>query len=212
MKKHLESYAFLLTIAGLVISLDQWTKCLVRSNLAIQESWSPWEWLAPYARIVHWKNTGAAFGMFQDMNLVFAALAVVVTLAIMIFFPRVAQHEWPLRLALAMQMGGAVGNLIDRLTQGYVTDFVSLGTFAVFNVADASISVGVAVLVVGVWLSEMKLRREAELPVDGAALETEEPGEVVTEEPAAEEPASEEPASEDAVSQEADPEEELPIE
>ena len=207
MKKHLESYAFLLTIAGLVISLDQWTKCLVRSNLAIQESWSPWEWLAPYARIVHWKNTGAAFGMFQDMNLVFAALAVVVTLAIMIFFPRVAQHEWPLRLALAMQMGGAVGNLIDRLTQGYVTDFVSLGTFAVFNVADASISVGVAVLVVGVWLSEMKLRREAELSEGEIPDETEQAENVITDEAS-----GEEAVTGGATVKEADEQEELPIE
>ncbi len=69
MKKYLESYAFLFTIAGLIISLDQWTKCLVRSSLGFQETWSPWEWLAPYARIVHWRNTGAVFGIFQNFNL-----------------------------------------------------------------------------------------------------------------------------------------------
>jgi signal peptidase II len=156
LKKYLERYAFLFTIAGLIITLDQWTKYLVRSNLAFQETWSPWAWLSPYARIVHWKNTGAAFGIFQNLNTVFAVLAVVVTIAIIYFFPRVEKGEWPLRIALSMQMGGALGNLIDRLTQGYVTDFVSLGRFAVFNVADASISMGVAVLVVGVWLTERK--------------------------------------------------------
>lgn len=156
MKKYLESYTFLFSIAGLIIILDQWTKYLVRSNLALQETWSPWAWLSPYARIVHWKNTGAAFGIFQNLNPVFAVLAVVVSIAILYFFPRVEKGEWPLRIALSMQMGGALGNLIDRLTQGYVTDFVSLGRFAVFNVADASISMGVAVLVVGVWLTERK--------------------------------------------------------
>lgn len=156
MKKYLESYTFLFSIAGLIILLDQWTKFLVRSNLALQETWSPWAWLSPYARIVHWKNTGAAFGIFQNLNPVFAVLAVVVSIAILYFFPRVEKGEWPLRIALSMQMGGALGNLIDRLTQGYVTDFVSLGRFAVFNVADASISMGVAVLVVGVWLTERK--------------------------------------------------------
>jgi len=154
LKKYLESYAFLFTIAGLVISLDQWTKCLVRSSLSFQETWSPWEWLAPYARIVHWRNTGAVFGIFQNFNLIFTILAIVVTLAIIYFFPRITKEEWPLRIALAMQMGGAVGNLIDRVTQGYVTDFVSLGRFAVFNVADASISMGVVVLVIGVWWYE----------------------------------------------------------
>jgi len=156
LKKYLESYGFLFSIAGLIIILDQWTKHLVRINLEIQETWSPWEWLSPYARIIHWKNTGAAFGIFQNLNPVFAVLAVVVSIAILYFFPRVDKEEWPLRIALAMQMGGALGNLIDRLTQGYVTDFVSLGSFAVFNVADASISLGVAVLVVGVWWTERK--------------------------------------------------------
>ena len=166
MKKFLESYVFLFTIAGLIIALDQWTKYLVRSSLALQETWSPWAWLAPYARIVNWKNTGAAFGILQDFNTVFAILAVVVSLAIIYYFPKVGRDEWPLRVALSMQMGGALGNLIDRLTQGYVTDFVSMGSFAVYNVADASISVGVAVLVVGMWISERKqaaaARRERE--------------------------------------------------
>ena len=161
MKKFLESYVFLFTIAGLIIALDQWTKYLVRSSLALQETWSPWAWLEPYARIVNWKNTGAAFGILQDFNTVFAILAVVVSLAIIYYFPKVGREEWPLRVALSMQMGGALGNLIDRLTQGFVTDFVSLGSFAVFNVADASISVGVAVLVVGVWISEKKLAAAA---------------------------------------------------
>ena len=161
MKKFLESYVFLFTIAGLIIALDQWTKYLVRSSLALQETWSPWAWLEPYARIVNWKNTGAAFGILQDFNTVFAILAVVVSLAIIYYFPKVGRDEWPLRVALSMQMGGALGNLIDRLTQGFVTDFVSLGSFAVFNVADASISVGVAVLVVGVWISEKKLAAAA---------------------------------------------------
>jgi signal peptidase II len=78
-----------------------------------------------------------------------------------------------LRIALAMQMGGALGNLIDRLTQGYVTDFVSLGRFAVFNVADASISVGVAVLVIGVWLKD---RQDAQKAREATVSTAAEPG------------------------------------
>jgi len=57
----LRDYTYLLIISGLVIILDQWTKALVRANLDFQDIWSPWPWLTPYARIVHWKNTGAAF-------------------------------------------------------------------------------------------------------------------------------------------------------
>ena len=58
-----------------------------------------------------------------------------------------------------MQLGGAVGNLIDRLTIGHVTDFVSVGTFAVFNIADSAIVVGVGVLILGVLLQEIKERK-----------------------------------------------------
>ena len=173
MKKYLQSYGFLFSIAGLIIVFDQWTKHLVRTNLDFTESWAPWEWLVPYARIVHWKNTGAAFGMLQNFNVIFAALAVVISLAIIYYYPRVEKSDWPLRVALAMQMGGALGNLIDRLTQGYVTDFISVGRFAVFNIADASISVGVAVLVVGVWLKDRQETKKARAATESTEAEPE---------------------------------------
>lgn len=167
MKKYLRDYAWLLSIAGVIIVIDQWTKVLVRNNLSFQEIWAPWDWIRPYARIVHWQNTGAAFGMFQNMNPVFMVLAVLVSLAIFYYFPRVPRSEWYLRLALCLQLAGAVGNLIDRIYQGYVTDFISVGTFAVFNVADASISTGVAVMLLGLWLKE---RQEKANQVDQSNL------------------------------------------
>jgi signal peptidase II len=73
---------------------------------------------------------------------------------IIIYFPRIPREDWLLRLALALQLGGAVGNLIDRVTQGYVTDFISVGSFPVFNVADASISIGAVLLVISVLLKD----------------------------------------------------------
>jgi signal peptidase II len=154
LKKTIQDYSFLLALAGLVVVLDQWTKSLVRANLTFQEIWSPWQWLTPYVRIVHWKNSGAAFGMLQDFSLVFTILAIIVSLVILYYFPQVPRQDWSLRLAMGLQLGGALGNLVDRLTQGFVTDFISVYNFPVFNVADASISVGVAILVLGVWLKE----------------------------------------------------------
>lgn len=159
MKKYFADYAFLLSIAAVIVGIDQWTKSLVRANLAFQEMWSPWPWLEPYARIVHWRNTGAAFGMFQGFGDVFTILSIVVSLIILYYFPQVPRKDWPLRLAMGLQLGGAVGNLIDRVTIGSVTDFISVGNFAVFNIADASISSGVAILVIGMWIKE---RQEAE--------------------------------------------------
>ena len=115
---------------------------------------------------------GAVFGIFQNFNLIFTILAIVVTLGIIYFFPRITKEEWPLRIALAMQMGGAVGNLMDQVTQGYVTDFVSLGRFAVFNVADGSISMGVVVLVIGVWWYERHHSSESSSESQSTPVET----------------------------------------
>jgi signal peptidase II len=154
-------YVTLLGIAGAVIALDQWSKFLVRSKLAFGESWSPFEWLSPYARIVHWNNTGAAFGIFPQGSMIFTVVAIVVSLAIIYYYPQVPKSEIPLRLALGLQLGGAVGNLISRLAVGAVTDFISVGTFPVFNVADSSISIGVAVLLVGMWNEERAARKKA---------------------------------------------------
>ncbi len=145
----------LLVPVGLIILLDQWTKSWVRSNIAFGESWGP-EWLAPFARFVHWYNTGAAFGLFQGMGTVFIILAFVISIAILIYYPRVPRQDWTLRLAMSLQMAGALGNLIDRLTIGHVTDFIAIGSFPVWNIADASITVGVFVLLLGIWLQERR--------------------------------------------------------
>jgi len=145
-----------------IVALDQWTKWLVRTNIPAGQSWLPdgLQGLSPYARIVHWYNRGAAFGMFQEGSMVFTVLAFVVIGAIIYYYPQVSRVDWPLRLAMSMQLGGAIGNLTDRLTIGHVTDFVSVGTFPVFNVADASISIGCVVLLLGVWWQERMAKKE----------------------------------------------------
>ncbi|MGC8855913.1 MAG: signal peptidase II [Anaerolineae bacterium] len=154
--KRIREYAILILLAGSIVALDQWTKWLVRTYIPLGGIWLPTglEWLSPYARIVHWYNRGAAFGMFQNGNLIFTLLAFVVVGAILYFYPQVERSDWSLRLALGLQLGGAVGNLLDRLTVGQVTDFISVGTFPVFNIADSSITIGVLVLLLGVWLRE----------------------------------------------------------
>lgn len=163
MKKHVYRYLVLILVTGAIIALDQWTKALVRANLAIGEIWMPWEWLAPHARIVHWFNTGVAFGLFQGMGGIFTVLAILVSLAIIYYYPRIPDEDWLLRLAMNLQLAGAMGNLIDRLTNnGNVTDFISVGTFPVFNVADMSITTGVGVLLLGIWLQERRQKQLAE--------------------------------------------------
>jgi len=135
-------------LAGVIVLGDQYTKHLVRTRLEINQTWSPWPALEPFVRVLHIQNTGAAFGLFKDAGLVFTIIAIVVSLVIIVYAQRVPAGHWWMRIALGMQLGGALGNLIDRLTFGTVTDFISVGNFAIFNVADASISLGVAFLAV----------------------------------------------------------------
>lgn len=173
MKSVLQKYWTIAVIAIVITGLDQWTKWLVRVNIPAGGTWLPesFEWLSPYARIVHWYNTGAAFGIFKEGGMVFTVLAFIVIGAILYYFPRVERSDWSLRLAMSMQLGGAAGNLIDRLTIGHVTDFISIGKFPVFNVADASITVGCAVLLLGMWLNERAEKKTRAVEVTSEKVE-----------------------------------------
>ena len=162
MVKNFLNQGLVYLLAGVLVLFDQWTKHLVRTNLAVNESWSPWPWLAPYARLLHIQNTGAAFGMFKDAGLFFTIVAFIVSAVIIVYAYRLPPGQWGMRVALGMQLGGAVGNLIDRLVFGPVTDFVSVGNFAIFNVADASISTGVALLAVLMLLEARSGRTPSE--------------------------------------------------
>ncbi len=160
MKKFLHSVRWLLFIAAVIVVIDQITKILIRRYLPFGEMWSPWDWLMPYVRLLHINNTGAAFGMFKNANPVFMVLAVIVSAAIIYYYPRVPAEEKVVRFALSLQLAGAVGNLIDRIIFGAVTDFISVGDFAIFNVADSSITVGVVILLLAVWWQDRNEKKK----------------------------------------------------
>lgn len=150
------AYALLLKVTGPVLLIDQATKALVRATLDLEQTWTPYAWLAPYARIVHWKNTGASFGIMEDSNTLLIIVSLAVVGAILFFFPRVPSQDWSLRLALAFLLGGVGGNLLDRLLVGHVTDFLSVFSYNVFNLADVSNLIGVIILLVGIVLEEFR--------------------------------------------------------
>jgi signal peptidase II len=116
--------------------------------------------MLPYVRILHINNTGAAFGLFKNGNMIFMILAIIVSTAILFYYPHVPEKEKVIRFALSLQLAGAVGNLIDRIVFGTVTDFISVGNFAIFNVADSSITVGVIILLIAVWWQDRKEKKE----------------------------------------------------
>ncbi len=173
-----KSYIFLAAVAGIIVTLDELTKYIVRTQLVLGESWAPIPGLENIIRIVHWNNTGAAFGLLPQGSLVFTFIAIAVAIAIIYYWPRVPADNIALRFALALQFGGALGNLVDRLlNQGIVTDFVAVGRFPVFNIADASISVGVAILIISTWWDERKKAKQADSePMEEGEHEEPSPG------------------------------------
>lgn len=130
----------------MVIALDRYTKYLARTYLPLRQSWNPIPWLKPIVTLTYIRNTGAAFGLFPNMSIVFVLIAIAVVVAIVIYYRQLATSSWVLRVALGLQLGGAVGNMIDRIIYGYVTDFVDFRVWPVFNVADASIVAGTILL------------------------------------------------------------------
>jgi len=155
LKQKTKSTLMLVLIALVVISLDQLTKRAVQQNLALGEAllvFPPWE----FVRIVHWVNTGAAFGMFQGGNAVLIGLTVAITLAILIYYQTLPEDHLFQRICLALIVGGSIGNLIDRLTLGYVVDFVAVGRFPVFNLADSCVTVSVILLLISTIIEERK--------------------------------------------------------
>ncbi|MDK2925203.1 MAG: signal peptidase [Bacillota bacterium] len=129
--------------AGLVLLLDQITKLAVRRYLLPGESLPV---LPGIFHLSYVQNPGAAFGILKYQTGFFIAITALVVAAIIFYAPRV--DPGLLRVALALELGGALGNLIDRLRFGYVVDFLDFRIWPVFNVADMAIVIGVGLLFV----------------------------------------------------------------
>lgn len=157
----LKRYQFLIAISGVVILLDQATKIMVRMSLLPGEIWAPIPQLEDSFRIIHWKNTGMFMGVLEGFGLLFTLLAIIVALAGLYFFPRLKEDDWPLRLGFSLQLGGVIGNLIDRLIVGHVTDFLAIGRLPVMNFADIALYLGLIILAASVLLRPERSKNQA---------------------------------------------------
>ncbi len=131
-----------LLIALLVVAADQLSKIWIRSYPE-----EPPIFEAGFFRIIHIHNTGAAFGLFQGHSFALTIVASVGIAVILFYALLIYRHSpyldnMPNRVALGLVLGGTVGNLIDRLRFGYVTDFIDFGFWPAFNVADSVIVIG----------------------------------------------------------------------
>lgn len=145
------------------LSADQVTKYLVRENMAIGESW-PAE---GFFRLTHGTNTGSAFGLFQDQTTILTIASVFAIGFIVYFYRSHSDRSWITKFTVGLLLGGAVGNLIDRLIAGKVTDFIDVGPWPIFNLADSSITVGITLLIASLVLTggrgdEQPVREEVE--------------------------------------------------
>lgn len=150
-----------LMLAGLILASDQLSKRYIIATLDVHESHAPIPILDQLFQFTHIHNTGAAFGMFPAGGFIFTIIAIVVAVAIVVYTRRLDAGHYLLRIALGLQLGGALGNLIDRLRQGYVTDFLDFIPFPfIFNIADAAIVSGVVVLFYLMLLETLEERRQ----------------------------------------------------
>ena len=156
----------LLVIAAVTLLIDQFTKYLAATYLATIVVWAPIPSLAHVFTFTYTTNTGVAFGLFKDLGPIFVGVAVVVIAAIVIYQREIPQEAWLVRVALGLQLGGAAGNLVDRLRVGHVIDFIHFHFWPVFNVADMSI-------VGGVILLALTMLREGKEPAKPAPQQTE---------------------------------------
>ena len=152
----------LIQLAILIFVFDQFSKFLVRDLLLYRESFPA----TGFFRFTHTFNTGSAFGILQDQNtpLILVSFVGVAILIWIYQSQRVATGL--LRLSIGLQIGGAVGNLLDRLRLGHVTDFVDVGDWPIFNVADASIITGLVILA-WIFLASDSGRAKAPVPNSG---------------------------------------------
>ncbi len=140
-----------LWLSFVVLVLDQITKLAVAANMQLYQSIQ----VLPFFNLTYVHNTGAAFSFLSEaggwQRWFFAVLAFVISVVITVWLARLKRHETLLAVSLALVLGGAVGNLIDRLAYGYVIDFLDVyyqdWHWPAFNIADSAITIGVALMI-----------------------------------------------------------------
>lgn len=151
-----------LLITLVVLLLDQWTKHLVLENMALYSRIE----LMPFFNLVHVHNYGAAFSFLSDQpgwqRWFLSGITTVISVVIFIWLTRLNKTQLLLATALVFILGGALGNLYDRLAYGYVVDFIDwyYGTYhwPAFNLADAAISLGAVLLIVDTFKNPEKAK------------------------------------------------------
>ncbi|EGO63233.1 signal peptidase II [Acetonema longum] len=138
----------ILLLAVTIILLDQWVKYYVQTHMTLGMSIPV---VPDIFHITYILNPGAAFGILEHQTTIFIAVAILLVVAVVYFYPRIPKGCRLLRLGIGLQVGGAVGNVIDRIRTGYVVDFLDFRIWPVFNIADMAIVIGVGCIVISMF-------------------------------------------------------------
>lgn len=149
-------------VAAVVWALDQATKAWVRGHIPEYGAIYPVPFAARFFRLTHLTNTGVAFGLFRDSGLHYLLVAAAIVVAVLLYARHLPWQHPLVQVAAGLQLGGALGNLTDRVRLGHVTDFidffVQVGNrvyhYPPFNLADSSIVIGVGILLILLWKVE----------------------------------------------------------
>jgi len=152
--------------ALVVLALDQITKYWISLTLGQADAVHSVEVVGNWVRLSYTTNSGAAFGMFPAATIVFTVIAIVAVPVLLLARSYVADRAWWITIVFGMLMGGALGNLLDRVRLGYVVDFIDVGVGSLrwpsFNIADSSFVVGIILLAIYLSLAGDAPEKNAE--------------------------------------------------
>lgn len=149
---------FLFLIAGIVILIDQVTKYYIKTNMLIGESIPV---IPKIFHITYIQNSGGAFGMFQDKTTFFVIVSII-AIILLIFFYFLSSNNLLIKIALSIILGGAIGNLIDRIINKKVVDFFDFRIWPIFNIADIAICIGMGFLLLDMFNNKNKINNDEE--------------------------------------------------
>lgn len=138
-----------LLISTTILLIDQASKIWIRATLGPQPLQGAIPLIGDWSNLIYSRNTGVAFGLFQNMSPLFLVLSILITLgAIYVYIVYLPNQHVGVQLSMGLIIGGALGNVVDRIRLGYVVDFIQIGWWPVFNVADSAITTGATILAV----------------------------------------------------------------
>lgn len=159
------------TLALGALLLDQLTKVWAVATLGPEPRSAELRLIGEWLSLYYIRNTGVAFGLFQNLPQLFTITSIIITLAAIYAY---RYHlPWPspwIKISMGLIVGGALGNIVDRLRLGYVVDFIRVGWWPIFNLADSAVSVGVTMLTLYLLLIGEEQTRRGPVPEDDGLL------------------------------------------